>query len=455
MRGLLAEYRQSDADISAVRLARRLPCTHGADIDRRRGAFEALRIVARIEMLPGDVFERHPVGTGQIAQPEFMRLDAELAGERIDQGFERETHPGPGHPPIRQDRRLVGGRRPGPAAKAGKVVGSGKNAGDLRRFQTGRERIGGIGAGIHRRLALDRQQPPVGSGMGGDLVVMFATVGVCRQLFPPVFDPAHRTAGPDRDPGQRHLFRQQDALVAEPAADIGRDDADLAFVEPETLGEAGSHDMRDLGRRRKAQQLQTPIPFGDGAASLDRRHRLARGAQRPCHRHRGLLLEGLHIGVALDEGLEKDVVAPMFVHQRRARGARLKHVRNHRQRFDVDLDRGREILRIGACIGETGGDNLADIAHLVGCQDRLQRRLEPGQCGIGPNGSHAVTIGRDEAMVGGLRGLGAAPAPAVCDRASQERHLAHAEPLYIGHELALARQKAGVLLAPDCLADTA
>jgi hypothetical protein len=40
------------------------------------------------------------------------------------------------------------------------------------------------------------------------------------------------------------------------------------------------------------------------------------------------------------------------------------------------------------------------------------------------------------------------------DRAAQERHLAHAEPLYVGHEFALALEKAGVLLPTDGFADT-
>ena len=58
-------------------------------------------------------------------------------------------------------------------------------------------------------------------------------------------------------------------------------------------------------------------------------------------------------------------------------------------------------------------------------------------------------------IVGGMGRLGDAPDPAVGDRAPHEHHLAHAEALYIGHEFALASQKAGVLPAPDRRADTA
>src|SRR2546427_575697 len=68
-------------------------------------------------------------------------------------------------------------------------------------------------------------------------------------VLAPVLDPAQRSAEFFGRPRERPLLAEQHALVAEPAADVGRDDADAALVEAETFGEPGAHDVRLLGRR--------------------------------------------------------------------------------------------------------------------------------------------------------------------------------------------------------------
>ena len=68
-------------------------------------------------------------------------------------------------------------------------------------------------------------------------------------MLAPILDPAQRTLELARARRRAHTSSaQQDALVAEAAADIGRDDADLCPVEAEALGKAGAHDMRQLRR---------------------------------------------------------------------------------------------------------------------------------------------------------------------------------------------------------------
>ena len=69
---------------------------------------------------------------------------------------------------------------------------------------------------------------------------MLAAVGVGGQALAPILDPSQRDAELARGPGQRDLLGQQDALVAEAAADIGRHHADLAFVQAQAFGEARS-----------------------------------------------------------------------------------------------------------------------------------------------------------------------------------------------------------------------
>ena len=162
---------------------------------------------------------------------------------------------------------------------SGSTYGPGQDRADLRGFQAGAERIGRVGAGIDDRLALDAQQLAGVVGPRGDDVVMLAAVGAGAQLLEAVLEPAHRPAELPRQAGADDLLGQQDALVAEAAADVGRDDAHLALVEAEAVGEAGLGDVRHLGRGRDDHLLEPRIPFGQHAPALERRHALARGAQ--------------------------------------------------------------------------------------------------------------------------------------------------------------------------------
>src|SRR6266567_1951744 len=55
--------------------------------------------------------------------------------------------------------------------------------------------------------------------------------GRIGHVFAAVFDPAHRVAAMHGKPAETNFFGQQDAFVAEPPADVGRDDADLTLFE--------------------------------------------------------------------------------------------------------------------------------------------------------------------------------------------------------------------------------
>ena len=76
--------------------------------------------------------------------------------------------------------------------------------------------------------------------------MVLAAIGAGREMLAAVLDPAHRMAATHRQPRQADFFRQQDALVAEAAADVGRNDADLALLHAEAFGKAAAHDMRHL-----------------------------------------------------------------------------------------------------------------------------------------------------------------------------------------------------------------
>ena len=190
MRGLLAIDRKTDTDQPSVRLLRALTITHRRDVDRGDGATHGLRIIAAVEMLVGDVVERHFLGADQVAQPDFAGLDPGLDGHGIQHDLQREADAGPRHAAIRQDRTFVGRHREGAAAIGRHAVGARQDARDLGGFETGGEGIGRVGAGIDGCLAVDAAQPAIAIGIDGDLVVVLPAIRARAQMLAPILDPA-------------------------------------------------------------------------------------------------------------------------------------------------------------------------------------------------------------------------------------------------------------------------
>ena len=330
-------------------------------------------------MLGGDVVERHLLGPDDIVEPDLVRLAPDFAGDRVDHQLQREADAGARHPAEGEDRRLVRGDRPGLAAEGVHQIGPGQDRGDLGRFEAGGERVGRIGAGIDRGLGVERQQPAFGVGIAGDDVVVLAAIGVGGQMLAPVLEPAHRTLQMPGQPGDADLLRRQDPLVAEPAADIGRDHPDARMVEAEAFGDPGADDMRKLGGRDHGELAQPAVPFGEHALALDRRHALARGAELAGDLDRGAGGDGFD--VVLDTGLQEHVVAPRLVDQRRVRIARRQHVGDRRQNLEIDRHAVGHVLGLGAAGGDADRDRLAHLAHLFEGERGLRGGLEPGQSG--------------------------------------------------------------------------
>src|ERR1700730_5461850 len=163
----------------------------------------------------------------------------------------------------------------GAAAIMGKVVEARKDASDLPCFETGRERIGRIGAGIDGRLAVKSDEASVPIRIGGDAIAVLAAVRA-SEILSTILDPAQGTAKLAGGPPKGDFLGEQDALVAKSAADIRGDDADPPLVETETFGEPGADDMRLLGRADNDELFGASVPIGDDPASFQGTHDLAR-----------------------------------------------------------------------------------------------------------------------------------------------------------------------------------
>ncbi len=448
---LLGVHRKADADAAAVGLALPLACAHAVEADGLDRPAQRLGVVARVEVALGDVVEGHLLGADQALEAHLVGLAPELAGERIQRHFQREAHPRAGDAAVGQDGRLVGRDRIGAAAVVGKVVETRQDRAHLTGLQAGRERVGRVGAGIDGRLAVEPQQPAIGVRVGSEHVVVLAAVGVGGEALAAVLQPSQGRTQPARCPRQRHLFRQQDALVAEAAADIGRDHADLPLVDAEAFGETGADDVGLLGGGMDDELAEPRVPGRHHAAAFERAHHLARGGQLARHRHRGLRLDRLEVDV--DAGRQEQVVAPGLVHQRRAGLAGGEHVAHDRQGLEIELDLAREILGLRARRRHAHRHQLADIAHLAGGEDRLHRGLEAGKRGVGADGGDpGQVLGNEHPVADRRRDADGLDAP-MGQRAAHEGHVQHAGQLDIADVLAPPTQVAVVLLAGEPRAD--
>jgi hypothetical protein len=140
VRGLFAIDGKANADQAPIGFPMALALAERCDVDCGDGAPHGFRIIAAVEMLAGDVVERHFFGLDQIAQPHLAGLKSCLPGHGIEHDLQRETDASPCYAAIGKDRAFVGRDRICPAAIGRHAVGPRQDAGDLRGFETGRKR---------------------------------------------------------------------------------------------------------------------------------------------------------------------------------------------------------------------------------------------------------------------------------------------------------------------------
>ncbi len=88
-------------------------------------------------------------------------------------------------------------------------------------------------------------------------------------------------------PRQTNLFVEQDAFVAETAADVRCNHAYRSLIETEAFRQSRAIDMRHLRGAVHFELIRAVDPFADDAATFERRHRLSRRSQVPAYRNRG------------------------------------------------------------------------------------------------------------------------------------------------------------------------
>ena len=276
-----------------------------------------------------------------------------------------------------------------------------------------------------------------------------------HQVLGPVFHPLDRLAGDDRRDDRAHVARVDADLVAEPAADVRRDDPDLVLGQAGDEGVQRAVGVRRLGGRPEGQLAVDGVPVRDRAARLHRR----RVNPRVDHllRDDDLVVGGLGLG---EQGIGgravaglpvEDVVvrAPLEVvtDQGRVRIERAPDVDQRREHVVLDVDQLQGVPGRVVVVRDDDGHLLALEAHLVRGEDGLHVRRQgrhPGQVlrgevGTGDHGAHLGVCQRLACVDG--------DDPAVCDRRAQDRGVQHAGQPDVVDVTALTPDEARVFLA--------
>ena len=280
---------------------------------------------------------------------------------------------------------------------------------------------------------------------------MFAAIGACGEMLAAILDPANRVAATHREPAQADVFGQQYPLVAKPAADIRRDDSNLDLLDPQALGKAVAYDVRLLVAGMKHKLLHPVVPSGDRSAAFHRRHALARRGDfaRDLDRR---VERRFHVDV--DERLEKDIVAPVLMKQRRTRLPRLQHVVDSRQFLEIDFDGRGDIFGFGPRIGDAHRNQFTDLPDLLNGQDRLVRCLEPRQPRHCADRLDAFKVGGRENGILVLRRDLYPSNTGMGERTANERHIAQPGETDIADELPAPAQVPIIFLAKQTCANS-
>ena len=277
----LGHGRDADAQQAALGLGLLLALQEALVVDGRQADVEALAVLARV----GEEAERRAVREvvvpDEVDPPELGLVHPEVVGRGLDHAL-LEVH-GLGDPeraPVGDAaRRLVG-----VDAAGGQVGGRDVVAGERRVHQPDLE-LAGLGVGeegpvVRHGVHAHAEDPAVVAQRQLALEVDVPAEPGRDEVAGLVLDPLHRLLEQDRGQDRDDVAGVHRHLVAEAAAQVGRDDPDHVLGQ---LGHQRHGGPDDVGRLRghvDGQLRGRPVEVGDRPAALDRRGVRARVVHR-------------------------------------------------------------------------------------------------------------------------------------------------------------------------------
>ena len=298
------------------------------------------------------------------------------------------------------------------------------------------------------------------SGLDRDLGVEEPALVAVRHRLVEVgapLGPLDRAVQLAREQAARDELRVRGDLVAEPAADVLRDDAELVGADPHRRRHHDHGEPGELVVRRDRPLAGAAVELDEGAVELERRRVEAVEVELGDRDDVvGLGERGVDVAPLPDAGVGQ-VPAALLVEHGRAVLERLARVDDDVERLVLDLDELGGVARELARLGDDRHDRLADVAHLA---DR-ERVVPDAPARLG--GDLEERVGEDRDLVAGQRPVDAGERergadvdrldPRVRVRRAHEVEVAHPVPLDVVEEDALALDEPPVLLARDALPD--
>ena len=246
-----------------------LPRAEGGQVDGLDRHLQRL-LVARLVVHEAD---RRGVGefVDQVAAADIDRVDAEGGGRLVHQAFEREGDHRPRHAAIGRHGAGVGEHAARAALIGAEIVRPRQLRHGHQRLDAAGGRETGIGADIGDHVGLERDQLGVLVEGAGERDGLVAAVKGGDQVLAPVLGPGHRTLELARQPHQHDVFGRERHLLAEAAADVGRDHAQIGLRHAEHVGDGGAHEMRHLRGAGQRHAAGRRIEGGVAGARLHRR----------------------------------------------------------------------------------------------------------------------------------------------------------------------------------------
>ena len=253
------------------------------------------------------------------------------------------------------------------------VVGPGHLGHRHQRLDAARGRETGIGADIGQHIGRERDELAVLVERAFERHVLIAAMEARHQVLAPVLGPRHRGAQLARQHDQHDEFARERHLLAEPAADVGRDHAQIRFRHADQVGNGGPHQMRHLRRAGERDAARCGIEGGMRAARLHRQRVLATrarvdGDDLGSGGARGVEARRLHAALDNDVRRRLGMDTGSSFEQGGARiddGIRL---------LDLDLDLIGDVLGRLRALRQHSGNRLSDVAHDAVGEDRLGDR---------------------------------------------------------------------------------
>ena len=387
--GRLDRRRDADAEQSSATAALHLLAPAlGIPEPRERGAQRGV-VVAAVVLGAGRRAIGHLVDAHVIAKSKLGGIEAEAPRQQRHRALDGEAHERLADAAVGAGRALVGEDRPRLVADGRDPVAVGDVA-QLDEVVLGRrdEVLALVGHVAHRQPE-QRAIGPVGQR---HLHHPAGGVHQRREALAAILEVLHRPAAGHRQQGGGHNVGWP-PLVAEAAADVRRDQADLRLGQAQRLGDHADGQAGPLVVAPERVGIGAGVVGGDAAERLERRRRVALHLEALPEHAVGRRERGVHVAVG-ERVVPDDVAAELRIEQRALAARPRLGVDGGRQHLPRHADGLHRILGRRPIDGRDRDDRLAHEARAVGGQapvadrhrsrdQRTDRLRERGGLGTG------------------------------------------------------------------------